>query len=160
MSTVLAELGRRYLDRWMAVLVLPGLLFVAGTAAAVRLGHARWADPGRLTGLLDAGGPVTGRPASVWVAVAVVLPLLSAAAGLAARGAAAALGRLWFAPWPRGLRRLARWRTAARAARWAAAEAAYRAELTAAGARAPAGARARLDAQAARRNGVALGPPA
>ncbi|WP_326812731.1 hypothetical protein OIE62_03205 [Streptomyces scopuliridis] len=34
MNTVLAELGRRYMERWVALLVLPGLLYVAGAAVA------------------------------------------------------------------------------------------------------------------------------
>ncbi|MCD9144946.1 hypothetical protein [Streptomyces albireticuli] len=159
MNTVLAELGRRYVERWVAVLVLPGLLYVAGAVAAHRLGHAHWADVGRLAGLLDPGGPLGGGRTSLWVLAFVVLPVLSAAAGLAARGAAAALGRLWFDPWPYGLRRLARRRTAARAKRWRAADRAYLAELEGSGARPPAEARARIDALAARRNAVALGPP-
>src|SRR5688500_4127685 len=111
MTTVLAELGRKYVERWVGLLVLPGLLYVAGAVAAYRLGHAHWADPGRLTSLLDPGGPLDGRSvSSVWLAAVVVLPVLSAAAGLVARGAAAVLGRLWFESWPAGLGRLAAWR--------------------------------------------------
>ncbi|GAB2732963.1 hypothetical protein [Streptomyces bullii] len=160
MNAVLAELGRKYVERWVTLLVLPGLLYVAGAAAAYRLGHAHWADLGRLTGLLDRGGPLDGRrPSSVWLLAIVVLPLLSAAAGLAAQGVAAALGRLWFEPWPAGADRLARRWTAARAGRWAAADRAYREELERAGARPSAADRARLDALAARRNGIALRPP-
>ncbi|MFB6977207.1 hypothetical protein [Streptomyces scopuliridis] len=161
MNAVLAELGRRYMERWVALLVLPGLLYVVGAAVAYRLGHTHWADLGRLTGLLEPGGPLDGRrPSSVWIFVIAVLPVLSAAAGLAARGAAAALGRLWFEPWPYGLRRLARRRTAVRAERWEAADRAYRAELEGAGARPSAATGARIDLLAARRNAVALGPPA
>ncbi|MFJ3668116.1 hypothetical protein ACIPSE_16905 [Streptomyces sp. NPDC090106] len=154
MNTVLAELGRKYAERWVTLLLLPGTLYVAGTAAACRLGHTHWADPGRLTALTERGGPIGGRTvSSVWLLAVVVLPVLSAAAGLAARGAAAALGRLWFDPWPRALDRPARRLTAARAARWEAAEAEYRAELE--GPAVP----DRLDALAARRNAVALVPP-
>ncbi|NUR42210.1 MAG: hypothetical protein HOV73_19190 [Streptomyces sp.] len=149
MNTVVAELGRKYVERWVAMLVLPGLLYVAGAAAAWRLGHAHWADPGRLTGLMEEDGRSVS---SVWLLAVVVLPVLSAAAGLAARGAAALLGRLWFDPWPRGLGRPALRLTAARAARWEAADAVFRAEPD----RTP----ARLDALAARRNAVALVPPA
>lgn len=163
MNTVLVELGRKYVERWVALLVLPGLLYVAGVTVAHRLGHAHWADLGRLVGLLEPGGPfgslVGGSRTSAWVLMIVVLPVLSAAAGLAARGAAAGLGRLWFEPWPYGLRWLARGRTAARAARWSAADRTYRDELSRAGARPTAGTRARIDAAAARRNAVALGPP-
>jgi hypothetical protein len=39
MSTVLAELGRRCVERWVTMLVLPGLLYVAGAAVAYRLGQ-------------------------------------------------------------------------------------------------------------------------
>ncbi|MFG3662069.1 hypothetical protein [Streptomyces sp. NPDC047706] len=118
MNAVLVELGRTYVERWMTLLVLPGLLYVAGAAVAYRLGHTRRADLGRLTGLLEPGGPLIGTSlSSVWLFV-IVLPLLSAAAGLAARGAAAVLARLWFEPWPGVLRRPAERRTAGRAARW------------------------------------------
>lgn len=79
--------------------------------------------------------------------------------GLAARAVASVLGRLWLGPWPRGLRRFARRRTAARAGRWDATDRAYRAELDRAGPRPSLEARARLDALAAHRNAIALWPP-
>jgi hypothetical protein len=160
MNSVLAELGRRYVERWAALLVLPGLLYVSGAVAAYRLGHTHWADLGRLTSLLDAGGSLDGRrTSSVWVLVIAVLPVLSAAAGLAARAAASALAQLWFEPWPYGLRRLARQRAEARAERWDAIDRAYRAAWDDADPRPSGETRARLDDLAARRNAIALRRP-
>ncbi|GAA3301240.1 hypothetical protein GCM10020295_44030 [Streptomyces cinereospinus] len=70
------------------------------------------------------------------------------------------LARLWFEPWPGVLAGPAARRTAARAARWTAADAAYREELDRVGVRPSAADSARLNELAARRNAVALRAPA
>lgn len=151
MNTVLAELGRKYTERWVSMLVLPGLLFVAAVFTAAALGHSL--DLGHLTGTVERMATSASRqPGNLAVAVAVV-PLLSAAAGLAAAASAKLVARLWFEPWPAAPlvnRRVRRWEAAAR-------------EFDAvhddtAAASAP-GSQARLDSLAAKRNAISLGPP-
>lgn len=151
MSTVLAELGKKYAERWVSLLVLPGLLFVAAVFAATALGHSL--DIGRLTRTVEQmAASVSQQSGNLAVAVAVV-PELSAAAGLAATAVAKLVARLWFGPWPATLlvnRRIKRWNAAAR-------------EFDAvrndtASASAPEY-QARLDSLAAKRNAVSLGPP-
>jgi hypothetical protein len=151
MSIVLAELGRKYAERWVSLLVLPGLLFVAAVLAAVTLGHSL--DIGRLTSTVERmAASVSRQPGNLALAVAVV-PVLSAAASLAATAVANLVARLWFEPWPATplvKRRIHRWNAAAR-------------EFDAvrndtASASAP-GYQARLDSLAAKRNAVSLGPP-
>lgn len=159
MNTALAELGRRYLERWVAVLVLPGLLFVASVVTARRLGHRHWADLDRLAALPKLIAGADARGARGWVLLLIALPVLSAAAGLAARGVTAALARMWFDPWPKALRGLTRRASARRAKRWELAEAESAAARASAGKTPTREARARLDALAARRNAICLVPP-
>lgn len=148
MGTVLAELGRKYAERWVSLLVLPGLLFVAAVVTATTLGHSL--AVGRLASTVeDMASSVSRRPGGLALAVAVV-PVLSAAAGLAATAVATLVARLWFEPWP----------VAAlvdrRARRWAAAAHAF--DTARDDTSAPVS-QARLDSLAAQRNAIALGPP-
>jgi hypothetical protein len=159
MTALLTEIGGRYLDRWATVLVLPGLLYVAGAIAARRVGQSQWHDLGRLAGLVDEQAP----PGLLLV---VLILVLAAAAGLAARAVAALLGRLWFGPWPAVLRFPARKLTAFRAARWNRAQQAFAAVADQPSESNPKPAngngperRAMIDAAAQRRNAIALTPP-
>jgi hypothetical protein len=81
----LAELGRKLADRWLDILLLPGLLWIATLTAGVRLGQQHPADVGRLRGWLDqlAAHPAAHSPATVLLAATGIL-LATAAAGLAA----------------------------------------------------------------------------
>ncbi|WP_329315700.1 hypothetical protein OG723_35845 [Streptomyces sp. NBC_01278] len=49
MGGLLDELGKKFAERWISLLVLPGALFLAVAATAVGLGHAHALDVGRLT---------------------------------------------------------------------------------------------------------------
>jgi hypothetical protein len=155
MSTVLAEMGKKYAERWVSLLVLPGLLFVAAVLAAIALGHSL--DVGRLTSTVERmAAAVSRRPGDLALAV-VVVPVLSAAAGLAATAVAKLVARLWFEPWtalpltvPLVNRRIRRWNAAAQDFN------AVRDDT--ASVPAP-GYQARLDSLAAKRNAVSLGPP-
>jgi hypothetical protein len=148
MGTVLAELGRRYAERWVSLLVLPGLLFVAAAVTGVALGHSLDVDglAGRAERVADA---LSQRPGNLALAVA-VLPVFAAAASFGATAVARLVARLWFEPWPvRTLvdRRVRRWTAAAR-------------EFDACRDHTDAPAsQARLDSLAATRNAVSLSPP-
>ncbi|GAB3003013.1 hypothetical protein [Saccharothrix stipae] len=82
---VLSEFGKKLADRWLTVLLLPGLLFTATSGAAVALGHAQALNLLRLAGRLQRfGAALIPQPANVVVATATAL-LVATAAGLCAR---------------------------------------------------------------------------
>ncbi|MEU6577595.1 hypothetical protein [Streptomyces sp. NPDC046805] len=153
MNGVLAELGRRLADRLIALLVLPGLLYVGGLLAAAALGGARLDGAARavrravrpITGAVGAQAPASG--VSVVVLLTVVL-LAAGAVGLAAQAAGATVDRVWTGPWPRWARRVAAPWTARRVRAWDAADALRSGAVG-----------AELDACTARRNRIGLERP-
>ncbi|MCX2185752.1 hypothetical protein KV205_35405 [Streptomyces sp. SKN60] len=130
-SAFLSALGGRIAERWLTLLALPGLLFVAAVTTATVLGHEHWADVGKLRTWLDtlAASPAS-RSIGTVVLVALGVLLVAAAIGAAAQALGAGVELLWCAE-PRGplLRRLAD----RRLRRWRAADAAFRAALVTAG---------------------------
>ncbi len=125
MGGVLTELGKRLAEKWLSLLVLPGLLYLGALVVGWTLGHGRALDIGRI-----------GRQLDTWTHVGVVAPsglasllgaalLASAGFGLAAQALGSLTERVWLAEdwrsWPWPLRALARARTASRVRRWAAA---------------------------------------
>lgn len=130
-SAFLSALSGRLAERWLALLALPGLLFVTALTTAMVLGHDHWYDVDRLRARVDT---LAASPASD-SAGTVVLVAFGVLAGAAVVGAAAqSLGTgvelLWCAE-PRGplLRHLAE----RRSRRWHAADEAFRTALVAAG---------------------------
>lgn len=99
MNGFLAELGTKIADRWMNLLVLPGLLWTATLAAGLRLGQDHPLDVESLRRWLDqiAGEPASHDIAAVALASATIL-LASAAVALAASALGALLQRLWVIP--------------------------------------------------------------
>lgn len=131
MSPFLDTLGGKLADRWSALLVLPGLLYLAVLAGAAVLGHERWYDAPRLRDVLDdvAGAPVADSPGAV--ALAAVGGLVAAfGVDLVARALGACLERLWLAD---GRTPLFRRLTARRLRRWRAADDTFREALVEAG---------------------------
>jgi hypothetical protein len=98
-SGFLAELGTKIADRWVNLLVLPGLLWTAALAAVLRLGQEHPFDLARLRVWLDqiAGQPASHDIATVALGSAAIL-LASAAVALAAAGFGVLLQRLWVMP--------------------------------------------------------------
>ncbi|WP_367138285.1 hypothetical protein [Saccharothrix sp. HUAS TT1] len=81
MTAFLAELGKKLAERWVALLALPGVLFLATALTAATLGHARALDWRRLVAAVPSGlAPVR------LVLLAVALLVAASAVGLAARG--------------------------------------------------------------------------
>jgi hypothetical protein len=99
MSGFLTELGTKIADRWVNLLVLPGLLWTAVLVAGLRLGQEHPVDVARLRVWLDqiAGQPASHDIAAVALAAAAIL-LASAAVALAASAFGAILQRLWVVP--------------------------------------------------------------
>ncbi len=108
MDAFLGELGK-LADRWLTLLVLPGLLYLTVLTVAGVLGHHHATDPGALQAWADtvAAAPTSRSPA---VVLAGVLGVLTGAAG--AGLAATALGQLTQRAWTTpGRRAPARWLT-------------------------------------------------
>ncbi|MGW6918606.1 hypothetical protein ACWGB8_33030 [Kitasatospora sp. NPDC054939] len=127
----LSALGGRIAERWLALLAIPGLLYLLVLGTALTLGQQRWSDAGLLrTRLVEVAASPQAHSAGALALAALVLLAAAAAVGTAAQGLGAALERLWYAE-PVGplLRRLAD----RRLRRWRAADAVYRTALVAAG---------------------------
>lgn len=163
MSPLLTTLGGKLADRWSALLVLPGLLYLAVLAYAAVLGHRRWYDVSGLRDVLDkvAAAPAADSPGAI--ALAAVGVLVGAyGVDLAARGMGAALERLWLVD---DRMTLTRRLTARRMRDWRAADDAFREALVAAGSARLTGdaAAADLAERASRRNAarnrIALAAP-
>jgi hypothetical protein len=115
-----AELAKKVAERWLTLLVLPGLLYVGAAGAGRLLGHRHWHDTGRLRHRVDvlAGGhPQNDLGVVLLVATAVLLA--AATAGLAAQGLGRIAERLAMGQWPVGP--LTTWRRR----RWLAAKEAH-----------------------------------
>ncbi|MGW4347646.1 hypothetical protein ACWEL8_21585 [Streptomyces sp. NPDC004690] len=131
MNAFLNTLGGKLAERWLALLAVPGLIYLMTAAVAVTLGRRHWHDPGRLRARLDAlsGAPGAHSPGTV------VLAALAVLAGAAATGAAVQAVGTWLEKaWltaPRGP--VTTWLTRRRLRRWQAADSAYRTALVAAG---------------------------
>ncbi|MEU4615187.1 hypothetical protein [Streptomyces umbrinus] len=123
MTSLLAEVGKRFAERWMTLLVLPGVLYVCAVAAAHHLEGFAFAP---LAARVEALAPRDNASALLYL---LVLGVVAAAAGIAASAAGSLIERLWLAEnwlsWPRPLLRLALSRVAARQRRW---DTAHRAE--------------------------------
>ncbi|GDY32063.1 hypothetical protein [Gandjariella thermophila] len=110
MTGFLAELGKKLADRWVALLVLPGLLFTAVAAAAVTLGQRHWADAGALTALVGrVASTGADRPDGLTRTVLLLVGLLVAsfASGMLARALGVPVEHALAGRWPRPLRGVA-----------------------------------------------------
>jgi hypothetical protein len=156
MSAFLTELGRRFAERWVSLLVLPGLVYVGALVAAAALGGSRWtwigAAGGRITSALaDAGVPATAAGAVLPVVLLLGASLLGTAAGLVAQAVAGPVERISVGLWPRWADPLARPLVDRRRRRWTAAHDRFTA--------ADGGSTSRAELAAAR-NRIALQAPA
>jgi len=131
MGGLLGELGKKLAERWLTLLVLPGVLFLAIATVAETLGHSHALDIGRLTAQIGTGArnPAVKTVGGQVVLLAVVL-IAAAGAGLVAQSLGTVVEQLVLASawrsWPRPLRAFAQWRTDSRADRWTKADSEYR----------------------------------
>lgn len=131
MTAFLGALGDRIAERWLALLALPGLVYLVTAATAVTLGQRHWHDTGRLRTRLDSLADAPGAHSAGAIAVAAVGVLAAAAAvGAAAQTAGAWAEKIWLMA---GRGPVARRLTERRQRRWKDADAGYRAALVAAG---------------------------
>lgn len=99
MNAFLGELGKKLAERWLTLLVLPGLLYVAVATAAGVLTHRNATDGNQLRNWLNTlvTAPASSSPIGV-LAGAVGLLIGAAAAGLAAATLGQLTQRLWITP--------------------------------------------------------------
>ncbi|MCX4091389.1 hypothetical protein [Nocardia sp. alder85J] len=119
MSTFFQELAKKLAERWVTLLVIPGVLYVAITAVGVRLGHSHALDYARLRVVLtDATGWMGRQPSGSQAVAAVVVLLAAAGAGLLVQASAVVTRTVWLGLWPRPLGPLRRRRADSRRRRW------------------------------------------
>lgn len=134
MTGLLADIGKKLGEKWVALLVLPGLLYGGTVVVAYVLGWKHAVDIPRLASTINAwsDGAVVRSAGGAILIIAAVL-LASTGAALAAEALGTAIARCWLAEhwtrWPGPVRALARWLVRARASRWDQALADYRAAL-------------------------------
>ena len=115
-SEILVEVGKKLADRWLNLLVLPGVLWLAALAAAARLGQQHAFDIARLYAWLNAEAAQRGSHDLAAVVLAAAGLLAAAGAiGMAAAGLGATIQRAWVLP---GSRPPLSWLVAARQHRW------------------------------------------
>ncbi len=136
MGGFLAELGKKLAERWLSLLVIPGLLYVGALAGAQLLGQLHPFDIGRITRRPDAWTTSPGVGGTSGLVLFLIITLLAAAAaGLAAQALGSLTERVWLADrwqsWPPPLRRLAESRTKSRKQRWRTATTTYQHQLDA-----------------------------
>ncbi|MUN39404.1 hypothetical protein [Actinomadura litoris] len=162
MNAFFGELAKKLAERWVALLAVPGLLFVAVAWAGVRLGWSHALDLALLRKEVIALGTSQGRltvPAQLLFAVGLLLA--SCGIGLVVQALTTPVRAIWLGLWPRGLHGLRDRLATARAHRWNAhveTRQALQRDRPAAD-RTPAQ-QAAIDAAADRANRIALAPPA
>jgi hypothetical protein len=120
-SAFLAEAGAKLADRWLQILLLPGLLWTGTLTAALQLGQTHAFAVGRVTTWIDALAlrPAAHAPGTVVLAAAGIL-LSCTGVGLLASGLGGLVERMWALP---GDMPPASWLVRARRWRWDAATA-------------------------------------
>lgn len=101
MTGFLAGLGQKLAERWVALLVLPGLLFTGVATVAVVLGHGHWSDFGLLTRRLAGVGSQGSLVRTVVLLVALLVA--SVGTGLVAQSLGKPVEYLLVGRWPRWL---------------------------------------------------------
>ena len=119
MTAFLSAVAERLAERWMSLLVLPGLLLVATGAGGALLGQRGWHDWSALSRWVNdyAARPAAHAPGAVVLAAVAVL-LASAAVGLLAQSLGRAVRTVWIGDWPRRLAWAARPFVRRRTRRW------------------------------------------
>ncbi|MGA5171267.1 MULTISPECIES: hypothetical protein [Streptomyces] len=123
MGGVLGELGKKLAERWVALLVLPGALYLAVAAAALTLGNGHPFDPAVLTAQVNRWAEAPAAKSTGGQMVVLVAVLVGAAAvGVVAQALGSLVEQVQLADncadWPAGPRGVARRLTERRKRRW------------------------------------------
>jgi hypothetical protein len=110
------ELAKKLAEQWLALLVLPGALFLVVTFVGGWLGQRAALDWSRFRQGVDVlSAAVSGQPVGMQVVLLVVTLLGAAGVGLVVQALAGLTRLVWLGRWPRRLRL---WRVGARRRRW------------------------------------------
>ncbi|MFI7416459.1 hypothetical protein [Nonomuraea sp. NPDC049684] len=101
MGDFFAELAKKLAERWVSLLLLPGVLFVAVAALGVRLGHAHALDVELAAREMVAFSEwFARRPAGGQVGLLVAVLVATGAAGLLVQAMAGVTRTVWLGRWP------------------------------------------------------------
>jgi hypothetical protein len=115
MGKFFEELATKLADRWAALLLLPGALFLAVGWLGGHLGHRHALDLSLLQQTASqAWAAIAHQSAGTQVVLALAVLLISAGVGMAVQALAGVTRLIWLGPWPL----LNRWRAGRRRARW------------------------------------------
>jgi hypothetical protein len=99
---LLADVGRQLAERWLSVLVLPGLLLVAVAAAGLLVGQGDALSADALVhAATDTVRRVQDRGGAAVALAALTVLLTAGACGLAAQGLGRLVRAVWLGDWPR-----------------------------------------------------------
>lgn len=119
MTGFFQELAKKLAERWVALLLVPGVLFVAGVVVGSRLGHAHALNPTMAVRHVSDLAAAVGRLSGGAQAMVVVGLLVGAsAAGLVVQAMTGVTRRVFLGRWPRPFGKLAHWRIGRRRVRW------------------------------------------
>ncbi|MDH6109195.1 hypothetical protein P3T36_007407 [Kitasatospora sp. MAP12-15] len=119
MGTFFQELAKQLAERWLTLLLLPGVLLAAAAATAVQLGHRHALDYARLERAASKTAAVIAQQSiGSQALLAIIVLLASTGIGLAVQSLACVTRRVWLGPWLPPLAAPQRWQAARRRARW------------------------------------------
>ncbi|GAA0452240.1 hypothetical protein [Streptomyces olivaceiscleroticus] len=112
MNSFLSALGTKLAEKWLASLVLPGLLFVGCGLAAILLSPDRPFDAKEVViRATDTSERISRTSVTAVVLSVIALALAATASALTAQGAGFLARHVWQGKWPRSLaRQLTKWR--------------------------------------------------
>lgn len=119
MTGFFQELAKKLAERWVALLVVPGVLFVVSAVVGLRLRHRHALDWTMAAQYVSERVTVIAKlPGGAQAAVIVGLLIGASAIGLVVQAMAGVTRRFFVGMWPWPFRPLARWRIRRRLARW------------------------------------------
>ncbi|MGC0341058.1 hypothetical protein [Streptomyces sp. SLBN-8D4] len=119
MGGFLEQLAKTLADRWISLLVLPGVFFLGAVWLSVQLGHADAWDAALLTRRAeDTMAEVADLSSGAQALLVVAVLAAASGVGFVVQTLAAVTRRVWLGPWPRLFAPVASARTARRRARW------------------------------------------
>lgn len=161
MTGFFQELSKKLAERWVALLVVPGILVVVSAVVGWHLGHRHalnWSMAARYVS--DQVAAVAKLPGGTQAAVVVGLLIAASVTGLVVQAMAGVTRRLFLGTWPWPLAPLARRRVHRRRRRW---DELWTEQTTLEAAQPPAqrtlAEQEKIDTIAARKNAIALAPP-
>ncbi|MGH3796256.1 MAG: hypothetical protein ACRDSP_15340 [Pseudonocardiaceae bacterium] len=119
MNDFFGELAKQLAGRWLSLLAIPGVLFLAAGWAGLQLGQHNALDPHQLAGAVRTGAAeIASRPAGTQILAAVGVLLAAVIVGLIVQALVGPVRTFCLGVWPGPLRRLGRLLTSRRRHHW------------------------------------------